>query len=192
MKRPTQVLTLLKRVFARSPFTVTGRLLLVATAFGLLAIGDSSLAGLLSYLATVLAVFFTLGLWFRPNLTARAMPLPLIHCGDRFKLKIQVANTGLNWCSDLRFGLLPTGAHVEFTTPDVLVEHLEPGESRTLEFDAIAHRRGASLLSLQRVAGTNALAHHARSGEHVARSRRRARRCARSSGPDTTLWRRRR
>ena len=78
----------------RFPFTITGRMLIVSLAFCLLALLDDSLVGLFSYLLWMLICAFACGLFFRPQLTARLLPVPLVRRGESFLAIVEVTNRG--------------------------------------------------------------------------------------------------
>ncbi|MCA9213664.1 MAG: DUF58 domain-containing protein [Planctomycetales bacterium] len=133
------------------PFTVTGRLLMLAGFFCLLGIIDPSLAGLLSYIVVLNVVAFILGLCYRPRLSATTQLHHVAIKDQPFAITISIENVGRLPAYDLACHLIrmpwlnDQGAKVSF-------DSIAPGERAIATFILDPTRRGVFPLPPLRVA----------------------------------------
>jgi len=133
-----------------NPFTVTGRMLGIATTATLLAVVDSSLAPLLSQLLWLVILAFICGLLFRPRLTLRLCTTPLLINGQRFQVAMILENTGRLAAYDLTCEFPSSLRGLELITRSVAVEALAAGAQTIIHFEIQATARGEfALPSLQ-------------------------------------------
>ena len=133
------------------PFTVTGRLLVLAGMFCLLGVIDPALAGLLSYVAVLAVVAFILGLCFRPQLIVKTHLPSVVVKGQPFEMTLSLQNISRLPAYDLVCTLL----RVPWIQDDVGKKRFSaigPGESVTATFTLTATRRGKFALPAARLA----------------------------------------
>ena len=126
----------------RNPFTVSGRLLFLATLFCFVAILDITLVGLFSYLIWFLIISFVCGLLFRQKTKLEVKWITYQHIGQKFTLSFLCTNLGRLPAYDLqfRFSRIPRG----FRLIDESVElaALETDSNALIEFRCEAIERG--------------------------------------------------
>lgn len=130
----------------QNPFTVSGRMLAVATGAGLLAILDSSLAVLLSHLVWLILVSFVAGLAFRPQLRCRLSREVMIANGETETVQVLVKNVGRRAAYDLEFIFCGSNDGIVLDRSPQSLAVIDPGGEVQLTFTIHATARGEHAL----------------------------------------------
>ena len=133
------------------PFTVTGRLLVLAGMFCLLGVIDPALAGLLSFVAVLAVVAFILGLCFRPRLIVKTHLPSVVIKGQPFEMTLSLQNISHLPAYDLVCTLLRV-PWIQDGVGKKQFSAIGPGEKVTATFTLTATRRGQFALPAARLA----------------------------------------